>query len=76
MRALFWPLIACSALAQPATVFAGTTVEGAAPASVRFFGVVPASQCCGGTKVEGASLASVCSVDASSASHCGGGHDS
>jgi hypothetical protein len=34
VRTLLWPLFAWSALAHPATVVAGTKVEGAALASV------------------------------------------
>ena len=43
MRPLFWPLFARSAWAQPATVVAGTTVEGTTLASVLFVGVGTAS---------------------------------
>jgi hypothetical protein len=48
MRAQLLPLFAWSAWAQPATVVAGTTVQGAAPASVRSVGVGSARNCGGG----------------------------
>jgi hypothetical protein len=47
MRALFWSLFAPSAWAQTATEVADTTGEGAALASVTFFGVSPDSHCGG-----------------------------
>jgi hypothetical protein len=48
VRALLWPLIARSALAQTATEVEGTVVEGSALTFIRFFDVGSASQCCGG----------------------------
>jgi hypothetical protein len=48
VRALICPLFARSALAQPDTVVAGTTGEGAALATVRLVGVGSASHCGGG----------------------------
>jgi hypothetical protein len=45
---LHWPLSARSAWAQPATVVAGKTREGAVLASVRSVGMVSASDCAGG----------------------------
>jgi hypothetical protein len=47
LRALLWPLFAWSAGALITTVEAGKAGEGAALASVRFVGVVPASHCGG-----------------------------
>jgi hypothetical protein len=47
VRALLWPLFVLSAWAQPATVVADTTGEGAVLASVRLVGVGPASHCGG-----------------------------
>jgi hypothetical protein len=46
VRALLWPLFSRSAWAQPATVVAGTTGEGASVASDRYFSVGRASHCC------------------------------
>jgi hypothetical protein len=48
VSALLWTLFARSVLAQPATVMAGTTGEGADLASVRWIGVGLASHCGGG----------------------------
>jgi hypothetical protein len=48
VRALLWPLFPQSACAQPATLLAGTTGEGAALASVRLVGVGSDSHCGGG----------------------------
>jgi hypothetical protein len=45
VRALLWPLFSRIAWAKPVTVVAGTTVEGAALASVPLVGVGPASDC-------------------------------
>jgi hypothetical protein len=50
LRAVIWPLSSRSAWAQPATVVAGTTVEGAALASVRLVGVVSTCHCGGGNE--------------------------
>jgi hypothetical protein len=44
---LLWPLFARSACAQPATVVADTTGEGAALASVLSIGVSSGSHCVG-----------------------------
>jgi hypothetical protein len=52
---------------------AGTTVEGAALASVASVGVASASQSDAGTTVEGSAVASVLSAGVGSASHWGGG---
>jgi hypothetical protein len=57
--------------AQPATVLAGTTGEGAALASFRSLSVGSAFHCGGGHY----SLASVRYVGMGSASHCGDWHD-
>jgi hypothetical protein len=43
--ALLWPLFAWTAWAQPDTVEAGTTGDGAAIASVRLFGEGMTSNC-------------------------------
>jgi hypothetical protein len=59
VRELLWPLFAWSARAQPATVEAGTTGEGAAQATVTSVGVGSANHWVGGTKGECAALASV-----------------
>jgi hypothetical protein len=75
VKAMLWHPIACLAWAQPATVWAGTTGESAALASVRSVVVDSASQCDGGYDIEGAALSSFHSVDFGSVSHCGGGHD-
>jgi hypothetical protein len=48
VRAMLWPLLSQSAWAQPATRVAGTTVEGAALASVLLVGVGSASHKVGG----------------------------
>jgi hypothetical protein len=48
LRALLWTLFERSAWAQPATVVADTTGEGAALASVRSVGVGSYSHCVGG----------------------------
>jgi hypothetical protein len=48
VRGLFLPLFAWSAWAQPATVVAGTSGEGASLATVRSIGVGSASHCGGG----------------------------
>jgi hypothetical protein len=48
VKALLWPLFAWSAWAQPATLVAVTTGEGAALASVVFVAVGTASHCVGG----------------------------
>jgi hypothetical protein len=48
VRALLWPLLTRSEWAQPATVLAGTTSEGAALDSVRLVDVGSASLCGGG----------------------------
>jgi hypothetical protein len=45
VRTLLWSLFARSAWAQPATVVAGTTVQGAALASVRLVGNGLDSRC-------------------------------
>ena len=45
MRALIWPLNTSSAWAQTFTELAGTISEGAAPPSVRWFGLGYASHC-------------------------------
>ena len=71
-----WSLIARSAWAEPATVVASTTVDGAALASVSSVGVGSASHLVVGMTVESAALASVLSVGVGSASHCDGGDDS
>jgi hypothetical protein len=47
-KALLWHLIVWSSWAQPATVVASTTVDGAALASLRSVGVGSASHCVGG----------------------------
>jgi hypothetical protein len=47
MRALLWPLYACSAWAEAATVVADTTGGSAALASVRLVGMGSASHCGG-----------------------------
>jgi hypothetical protein len=75
MRALLLPLFYRSAWAQPATVVAGTTVDGAALASVRWLGLCQPATVVVGTRVEGASLISVRFIGEGSASHSGGGQD-
>ena len=68
MRALLCHPFALSAWSQPATVVAGTSGEGDAMASVRWFGVGSASHCVGGYEVESGALASVRLVGIGSAS--------
>jgi hypothetical protein len=75
VRSLFWPLFACSACVQLATVVADPKVERAALASVRFVGVGSASLCVGGTTGDGAALASDRFAGEGSDSHRFGGHD-
>jgi hypothetical protein len=53
VSALFCPLLAWSACAQTTTVLAGTTVEGAALASVSLFGVGTDNLCVGGNDTLG-----------------------
>jgi hypothetical protein len=48
LMALLWPLFAWSPWAEPFTVVADTTVEGASLAFVRLVGVGPGSHCGGG----------------------------
>jgi hypothetical protein len=48
VRVVIWPLLALSAWAQPATVVAGTTGDGANVAFVHLFGMGPASHFFGG----------------------------
>jgi hypothetical protein len=62
-------------LAQPATVVAGTTSEGAALTSVPWVSVGSANDCASVRKCEFVALASDRSFGVGAASHCGGGHD-
>jgi hypothetical protein len=71
VTALFWTLFARSTFAQPATVVAGTTGEGAALATVRSLGVGSDSHCGAGHD----NLSSDRSVGEDSASHSGCVHD-
>jgi hypothetical protein len=48
VKALLWPLFACTTWSEAATVVAETTGEGPALASVRLVGVGSASHCVGG----------------------------
>jgi hypothetical protein len=75
MRAMLWPLYAWSACAQPDTVLAGTTFEGAAMASVRLSSSAQPASVVAGTTGEGVAISSVRSVSVESARHCGGGYD-
>ena len=61
VRSLLWPLFACSALVQPATVVAGTAVDGAALSSVHLIGVGLARPSGGGHCRRGRSSA-LCSL--------------
>jgi hypothetical protein len=75
VRALLWPLFFLSAWAQPATVVAGTTVEGAVlPLFARSSYVKPATVVKGVTG-EYAALACDLSVGVGSPIHCGGEHE-
>ena len=61
MRALLWPLLARLAWAQPQTVVAGTSGEGAALASVLLVGLGSASNC-GGVNDMSERWADLCSL--------------
>jgi hypothetical protein len=74
VRAPLWPMFHLSALAQPGTVVAGTTREGAALASDRSVGVGKPTTVVAGTTGEFAALNSVRSVEVGSKRDCGGGH--
>ena len=69
---MYWPLLAWSACAHPATVLAGTTFEGAAQASDRLVSMGSATHLLAGTTGESAALANVRLVVVGSASQCGG----
>jgi hypothetical protein len=86
VRATLWPLFAWSAWAQPATLVADTTVEGAALVLYALSAWAQPATVVAGKTGEGAALASFRLVGMGSASHCGGtvctgshcvgGHDS
>ena len=73
--ALKSPLISWSQRAQPGTVVAGTTGDGAVVASIFLVGVGPASLRGGRREGKGADLASVHLIGMGTASHFGGGQD-
>ena len=75
MRGLLWPVFARSAWAQPFTLVADPTCEGADLAYVLLVVVVHPTTVVAGTTDEGAALASGRLVGVGSASHCGGAHE-
>jgi hypothetical protein len=75
MRGLLWPVFARSAWAQPVTLVADLTCEGADLAYVLLVVVVYPATVVAGTTVEGAALASGRLVGVGSASHYGGAHE-
>jgi hypothetical protein len=75
VRAQLWPLFALSAWTEPATVVAGSTVEGATLASVHSVGLGSTSFVMAGTKCQGEVLASVRSVGVGLDRQCVSGHD-
>jgi hypothetical protein len=75
VRALISLLFASSSLAHPATVVAGTTVEGAVLASVRLSACTQPATLVACTIGEGATNASVLLVGVVPNRHCRGVHD-
>jgi hypothetical protein len=61
VSALLWPLIVLTACAQPATVVAGTTGEGATLASFRLLGVGSTTEC-GGVHDRSGRCSGLCSL--------------